>query len=117
MKRDDYDPWKQEVRPTAEDVAILPRWMPDFTRLSPDKVMRDAGRSLEDYLHNARIMLDREFGVGTAQRMPEVLAALVSAQATEVASASVAGAVQWLAHDLHAALDPAACLQDEQEGD
>lgn len=117
MKRDDYDAWKQELRPTVDEVLSFPRFMPDFMRLSPDKVMRDAGLSLSDYLHNARITLDREFGAGSAQSMPAVLAALVDAQAREVSAAAVAGAIQWLAHDLHAALDPEARPHDGQEED
>ena len=96
MKRDAYDPWQDDLLPHVAPWEVSGE-IQEFDRLSPDKVMRDAGLSLESYLHNACLTVDRKFGAGAAQRMPEVVASLVSAQATEVAAMVNAGATQWAA--------------------
>lgn len=90
MKRDEYDPWYQEAVPYVGPGEAL-GGMPEYDRLQPNKVMRDAGISLEFYLANARRALEREFGVGASERMPGVLAALVTAHATEVSATTLAG--------------------------
>jgi hypothetical protein len=104
MKRDDYDPWQDDLLPHVAPWEVSGE-IQEFDRLSPDKLMRDAGLSLESYLHNACLTVDRKFGVGSAQRMPEVVASLVNAQATEVAAMVSAGAAQWAARRLATAME------------
>jgi hypothetical protein len=88
------DPLTEDLHPSLELCAGESRGLPDLTRLGPMKVMRDAAGSAEYYLTNARILVDREYGAGASERMPAVTAAVVTAQATEVAATLLAAVLQ-----------------------
>lgn len=87
------DPWEEELYPSLDEVARESGGV-DLSRLGPLKIMRDSAISAGCYLDNARVLVERQYGRGSSERLQHLVTAVVTAQALEVSATLLAAVLQ-----------------------